>query len=113
MSVLCQNGTHVYRVGSLRCTCGAAASGYQPGAMMYPFPNNYAPPRPPTPPTAGEAPPLHVFEAAQRAGASHLSADGQRIYCQRLGAVLQAEWDGNGWGSWWSCDDLPPDAVAM
>lgn len=111
MTILCANGCHVYTVGSLRCQCGAAANGY-------PFPagyNPFGPPRPPTPPTAGQGADvsIKVFEAAQRAGASHLSMDGKRIYCERLGATLEAEWDGNGWGCWWLCQGLPPDAVKM
>lgn len=116
MSVLCANGTHVYLAGHARCTCGAVASQPYPlSGGIFPGYNPYSPQRPNTPPTAGPAPdvPIRVFRLAQLAGASHLSADGRRIYCERFGATLQAEWDGNGWGSWWSCEGLPSDAEKM
>lgn len=57
--------------------------------------------------------PLSVFKAAIDAGATHLSADGQRAYCTRYGGVFEAEWDGDDFGSWWVCDGLPDNAVEI
>lgn len=58
--------------------------------------------------------PLAQFKAAQRAGATHLSADGKRAYCTRYGGVVEAEWMGRDYGSWWVCPEgLPADAVEI
>jgi len=59
--------------------------------------------------------PLHVFKAAQAAGASHLSADGLRAYRDDRGGVEVAFWndDDRVFPSWWPCDELPGDAVRM
>jgi len=83
--------------------------------MIFTGYNPYAPPRT-TPPHAGDLPevPLHVFAAAEDVHATHLSADGRFAYCERYGAVLQAEWDGGIFGAWWLYPNgLPPDAVRM
>lgn len=82
---------------------------FPPHLTVNPF-SPHAPQQP-----ANEAPdvPIEVFKAAQQAGAGWLSADGKRVYCQRLGATLEAEWDGDRWGSWWTCEGLPADAVRM
>lgn len=72
------------------------------------FPHFHPPPSPaPTEPT------LDTFKAAQRAGATHLSADGRRIYCTRYGGVFRAEWGGDDFGSWWACEGLPNDAIGI
>lgn len=79
---------------------------------MFPGYNPFSPHAPQPTPTAPDVP-LQQFHAAQQAGASHLSADGKRIYCERFGAALEAEWDGSGYGVWWPVDGLPADAVRM
>lgn len=143
MTILCAGDTHVFQLGSTACDCGlwgAAAqpanpsinpsinpsmnpstssgrgSGHGPYPLYYPHGYNpFSPPKPPPPPVAGEAPPLHVFEAAQRAGASHLSADGLRVYTVRYGETLEAEWKAEGriFGAWSVVAEMPADAVAM
>lgn len=135
MSILCAGDTHVFQLGSLTCDCGLYPSGYPQGLwpaavprltkpQPYPLSGGVIPgytpagpyrPQMTTPPPAGEAPPVSLvaFKAAQRAGASHLSADGMRAYCERFGATLRAEWDGNGWGSWWEVGEMAADAVKM
>lgn len=57
--------------------------------------------------------PLSVFKAAQRAGASHLSKDGKRAYCKRLGHYFTADYTKRGFLSWWTCEELPADAVEL
>ena len=58
--------------------------------------------------------PLAQFKAAQAVYATHLSADGQRVYCTRYGQVLMAKWDKwNGFGAWEPCDSIPSDAVVI
>lgn len=84
---------------------------------MY-FPANYNPYGPHATPPAGEAPtvPLAVFHAAQQAGASHLSADGLRIYREDRGSAEVAYWDDEAgrFDSWWRLPEgLPADAVRM
>lgn len=117
MTILCANGTHVYRVGNLHCTCGAAANGYTPtsGVAMYGFPPSYNPfsPHAPAKPTTPDVP-LSRLKAAQLARASHLSADGQYAYTVRYGRVLQAEWKGYDFGAWLDIgEEMPGDAVAL
>lgn len=122
MSVLCYGNCHVYLTGQARCTCGQAANtrgqpgagGYTPtSAMIFqgynPF-SHHAPAKPAAPDV-----PLHVFKAARDAGASHLSADGQRIYCQRYGETLEAEWKQRtrAFGAWSVVAEMPGDAVAL
>lgn len=83
-------------------------------AMLFPGYNPFGPHA--TPPTATDLPdvPIEVFRAAQLVRASHLSADGKRAYCERYGAVLQAEWNGVDFGVWWPVEGgLPVDAVRM
>lgn len=118
MSVLCAGSCHVYLVGSLRCTCGQRTNGYPPPpavatTMMY-YPANYNPygPRAPKPDPPADVS-LVQLRAAQHAGASHLSADGLRAYCERYGAILQAEWDGANFGVWWPVAELPADVVKI
>lgn len=74
--------------------------GYHPAAM-------YPPADPP-----GDVP-LAIFQAAQRAGATHLSVDGQTAYCRRYGAVYEAGWQGSEFGAWWVVDELPAGAVEL
>lgn len=120
MSVLCHGSTHVYRAGSLRCTCGAAANGYPPtvGVAMYGLPPSYNPFSPHTPatPSAPDVP-LAVLKAARDAGATHLSADGLRAYDQRKYTVWFCFWDDKAkkFGSWYRIvsDELPADAVKL
>ena len=58
--------------------------------------------------------PRHVLKAAKDLGASHLSADGQRVYCTRYGQVLMAKWDKwAGFGAWQEVNELPSDAVVI
>lgn len=75
----------------------------------------YNPYNPHAPQKAADVPdvPLAQFRAAQAAGASHLSADGKWIYCERFGAALEAEWDGSGYGVWWPCEELPADVAVI
>jgi hypothetical protein len=111
MTVLCAGDCHVFLDASSICTCQAEKAAQLIG-NYYP----HFPPRPPTPPTAKPLPdvPLSRLRAAERAGASWLSADGERIYCERYGAVLQADWDEwDGFSAWISIDGLPADAVKM
>lgn len=110
MTVYCVDDCHVWLGSSSLCTCEAHKV-----AMMYPFPMGYNPFSPHAPQKAALAPdvPEKAFEAAKVAGASHLSADGQRIYCERFGAILEAEWDGARFGAWWACAELPADAVVL
>jgi hypothetical protein len=110
---LCVGNCHVFLGSSSVCTCEAEKAAQLIG-NYYP----HFPPRPPTPPTAGQdkAPtvPLSRLRAAERAGASWLSADGMRAYCERYGAVLQADWDGTAFGSWFTYSaGLPADAVPL
>ena len=61
--------------------------------------------------------PLEVFNAAQSIeDATHLSADGQRVYLRRLGNVRVCFWDdeSKAFGSSFPCEQgLPADAVRM
>ena len=58
--------------------------------------------------------PLHVFKAAQRAGAMCLSADGRYCYTVRYGRVLEAEWKGYDFGAWLDVGkEMPAGAVRM
>jgi len=78
------------------------------------------PPRPPTPPTAGHTAlpdvPLAQFQAAQEVNATHLSADGLRVYIEYEFSVRVCYWDEESkvFGSSFPCDEgLPADAVRM
>jgi hypothetical protein len=122
MTILCSGRCHVTLAGSPTCMCGKVATSVSQsplGSQPYPLSggifHGYTPQGSPTQPTAGEAPQVSiaVFKAARLAGATHLSSDGKRIYCQRFGATLQAEWDGNGWGCWWTVEAMPPDVAEM
>lgn len=114
MSILCQGDTHVFQLNSTTCDCGMWGATAQP-INPYPlyYPHGYRPAQ--TTPPAGEAPPVSIvaFKAAQDAGATYLSADGLRAYCERFGGILRADWDGVKWGSWWTCEGLPADVVKM
>lgn len=121
MSILCQGDTHVFQLGSPTCDCGAWGASTTSLTKPYPlsggfFPG-YNPFGPPTPPTAGDAPDVSiaVFKAAKDAGASHLSADGLRIYTVRYGQTLEAEWKERlrNFGAWSVVAEIPGDAVAM
>lgn len=116
MTILCANGTHVYLTGQPRCTCGQAANGYPQGSAMIYYPANYNPfgPRPPKPDPAPETS-IEQLRAALRAGATCLSADGKFAYTERYGEVLQAEWDGAKYESWWPVvgGKMPENAVRL
>lgn len=84
--------------------------------MMFPphlTVNPFSPHAPQQPAPAPDVP-LARIEAAERAGARWLSADGRKIYCERFGAILEAEWDGARFGVWWTnTAGLPGDAVVL
>lgn len=115
MTILCANGCHVYRAGNLHCTCGAAANGYPPTAgMIFQGYNPYSHHAPAKP--AADVP-LAQFRAAKALeDATHLSADGQRVYLQRMGKVRVCFWDEESkkFGSSFPClEGLPGDAVTL
>lgn len=64
---------------------------------------------------------LEVFEAAVKAGATHLSADGSRCYFDTgltaggIPGIFEAVWDDEqkDFGNWKVIDELPADAVEM
>lgn len=84
---------------------------------MYPFPGSYNPfgPHAPQPAPAADVPLAQFRAAAERAGASHLSADGKYVYTVRYGETLVAEWDGweRAYGPWSPCGGLPAGAVVI
>ena len=87
---------------------------------MYGLPQNYNPFGPHgAKPSTDALPdvPLHVFRAAQDVHATHLSADGQRVYKALYGEILVAKWQAwpGVFGAWQSTgeDDYPADAVRM
>lgn len=60
--------------------------------------------------------PLAQFNAAKAIpGATHLSADGQRVYLQKMGELRVCYWDEEMkvFGSSYPCDGLPADAVVL
>lgn len=58
--------------------------------------------------------PLQQFKAAQAVNATHLSRDGQRVYCTRYGQPLEAKWrEWDGYGAWEECEAIPGDAVRI
>ena len=57
--------------------------------------------------------PARIKQAAIDIHASHLSKDGKKAYQWRLGDLLQCDWDGFKFDSWWSCPELPMDAVKL
>lgn len=144
MTFSCHGDTHVYLVGQPYCTCGGQIAVWgtcpicdQPESEHIVYPNGdtqcppmaaasppamgwfgtgYAPPGyKPAKPKVDEDVPLGRFQAARRAGASHLSPDGKKAFVIRFGECHQTNWDGNEWGSWWAMGGsiVPPDAVAI
>lgn len=111
---LCHGDTHVYLVGAAYCTCGGQVN-VPPLQMIYGYPAHYKPPGTAPKPQTAEDVPLGRFQAARRAGASHLSPDGTKAFVIRFGECHQTNWDGNEWGSWWAMGGsiVPPDAVAI
>lgn len=111
MTILCFDNCHVWLGSSSLCTCEAHR------VAMYGLPISYNPfSHHATPPTAADLPDVDVarLRSAERAGGGWLSADGLRIYCDRFGTILEAEWQGNEFGAWWACSEgLPADAVKM
>lgn len=128
--VLCHDQTHVYLTGENLCTCGlnwydwqedVSLTKHSPlsgGVIPGYTPNSFAPQRPPTPPTAGQGADVNIaqFKAAQSTlEATHLSADGQRVYIQMSDGIRVCFWDEETkrFGSSFPCDGLPADAVKM
>lgn len=85
---------------------------------MYPFPGSYNPFGPHAP-TTTDLPtvPQSRLSAAERAGATHLSADGETAYMLRMGRVCWADWseEGGRFGGWWEskAEELPVGAVTL
>lgn len=110
MGILCHGDCHVWLGSSSLCTCEV----YR--VAMYGLPMNYNPFFPHAPQQPAPAPdvPQARLSAAELAGARWLSTDGTRAYCERYGAVLQADWDGARFGSWFTYTaGLPADAVVL
>lgn len=106
MTVYCEGDCHVWLGSSSLCTCEAHRV-----AMLFP---GYNPFGPHAPQKAAPDVPLAQFQAAQSAGASHLSGDGSKVYQTRYGKVYEAGWQGDFFGAWWPLDgDLPADAVVL
>lgn len=108
--MLCAGNTHVYRVGSLTCDCGAQANNPPIG---YGYPPNYNPHhpryRPATPvgvcpPVAEPEIPESVKAKAIETGASHISSDGKTGYRLRMGKVEHIHFDSL-YPTWWGSDD--------
>lgn len=80
--------------------------------MLFPGYNPYGPHAPQQPPPDV---PLSRLRAAKSAGAGWLSADGQRVYCERYGETLEAEWKEwtRSFGAWSVVNELPNDAMKM
>lgn len=57
--------------------------------------------------------PEHVKRLAKEAGASHINAEGTRIYKTHYGKWLQSKFDGREADSWWPCEGLPGGAVEV
>lgn len=114
MTVLCSGDCHVFLGASSLCTCEAHRV-----AMMYGHPANYNPFSPPktTPPTGSQTDvPLSQFEAAKAIpGATHLSADGARVYILKMGELRVCYWDEEmkRYDSSFPCNGLPADAVVI
>lgn len=140
MTILCAAGCHVTLTNADACMCGAVAAwdalsdealfnfedycaannqSYPASGGIFPGYNPYGPPRPNTPPVVGQAPPIGVaqFKAAQSIlEATHLSADGERVYIQMSDGVRVCYWDEEAkrFGSSFPCfEGLPADAVKM
>ena len=75
--------------------------------------NPYAPAKS-TPPTSEDIPPA-VFDAARVIHATHLSADGQLAYREKMGKMRVYYWDNESkaFGSSFPCDGLPPGGVKV
>ena len=86
---------------------------------MYGLPINYNPFGPHAPAhKPGDSQtdvPLAQFKAAQAVYATHLSADGQRVYTERADGVRVFFWDGGSktFGSSFPCDGLPGEVVKL
>jgi hypothetical protein len=116
LDLTCENGGHWFIGNSDVCVCGASQISTTPQAATPPGPYGllagYKPSSQPKP--ARPEIPAHVREAAIEAGASHLSADGTRIFKRLFGQLLQAKFDGRSAESWWDCrTDIPGDAVKL
>lgn len=111
MTILCHGEAHVYLNNAPYCMCGAQVNvppphmagyrGYRPAAVA---------------PKPAEDVPLYVFRAAKSIdGATHLSADGKRVYVQMSDGVRVCFWDDESkrFGSSFPCDGLPNDAVKL
>lgn len=109
MSVLCYGSTHIYRVGSTRCDCGAQAN--NPPVFNAPNPHH---PRYVAPVAGPEIEP-HRKALARRSGASHISADGLTAYKWLFGKVYKADWLQDAFGVWWATGEevMPSGAVEV
>lgn len=105
--VLCAGDCHVWLGSSSLCTCEAHRV-----AMLFPGYNPYGPHAPQS--TAPDVPQARLA-AAERAGATHLSGDGETAYMLRMGRVCWADWsEENGcFGGWWEsqAEELPAGVV--
>jgi len=86
--------------------------------MMYGLPQNYNPfgPHGRQKPALQTDVPLFQFQAAQNINATHLSADGLRVYIEYEFSVRVCYWDeeSKAFGSSFPCEQgLPADAVRM
>lgn len=74
---------------------------------------NYNPFSPHAPQPAAPDVPQARLAAAERAGATHLSGDGQAAFTVRYGRVLQADWDGVMYGSWLDVGEVMPAGAVV
>lgn len=85
------------------------------GMMLFPGYNPYGPHSKPARPTDPGDVPLPRLKAALRANAMCLSTNGKYAYTMRLGKLLEAEWNGQDYGTWFEIagDDFPAGSVRM
>lgn len=111
-TVYCEGSTHVWLGASSLCTCEAHKA-----AMMYGHPMNYNPFSHHAPQKASQTDvPIAQFNAAKGIlGATHLSADGERVYIQKMGELRVCHWNKEmkRYDSSFPCDGLPGDAVKI
>jgi hypothetical protein len=86
--------------------------------MLFPPSVIHGPSAPrPAPPTASQTDvPLAQFKAAKEVlGATHLSADGARVYILKMGELRVCHWneETKRFDSSFPCEGLPVDAVRM
>lgn len=111
MTIHCHGETHGFVGASRVCVCGKSVltfNGYHPSAYI---PNPHHPRA--SQPTAEPEIPARRLALAKRAGASHVSKDGDKAFMSRFGEVMCSDYDGWNYGAWWPCDGLPGDAVKV